>query len=253
MEGFIIQLYNQKFQSITSQKNKVIKFLLTIFILFLCSLLSGWLLASSSSFGSWLFGSSLCRRSLSYRLFSSRLLSSFLGRRLLCSSWLFNTSLLGSKLFSSRLFGSSFLAFSLLRLFSCWLLNGFWLLCNRLLNLGSFRLLLFLGLVTKLVASSSLLSSSCSHLESTSSYTLLQSCSHMHSGFGGINLIVSTDILENGLPGAPRSVLHSLDGLPNHNRVGRMYSWGLGFLDNLLGRRSYCWSRHVVELTVFVI
>merc|ERR1712121_27455 len=149
-------------------------------------------------------------------LFSSRLLgTSFLGRRLLCSSWLFNTSLLGSRLFSSRLFGSSFLAFSLLRLFSCWLLNGFWLLCNRLLNLGSFRLLLFLGL--------------------------------------GINLVVSTDILEDSLPGAARSVLHSLDGLSNHHRIRRMYSWCLGFLGNLLGRRSYCWSRHVVELTVFVI
>merc|ERR1719222_1402834 len=209
MEGFRIQLYDQKFQSITSQKSKVIKFYTNI--LFFCSLLSGWLLASSSLFSSWLFGSSLCRRSLSYRLFSSRLLSSsVLGRRLLCSSWLFNTSLLGSRLFSSRLFGSSFLAFSLLRLFSCWLLNGFWLLCNRLLNLGSFRLLLFLGLVTKLVASSSLLSSSCSHLESTSSYTLLQSCSHMYSSFGSINLIVSTDILEDSLPGAARSVLHSL-------------------------------------------
>merc|ERR1712121_374409 len=161
-------------------------------------------------------------------LFSSRLLgSSFLGRRLLCSSWLFNTSLLGSRLFSSRLFGSSFLAFSLLRLFSCWLLNGFWLLCNRLLNLGSFRLLLFLGLVTKLVASSSLLSSSCSHLKGTSSYTLLQSCSHMHSSFGSINLIVGTDILEYSLPRAARSVLHSLDGLSNHKRIGSMYSWGL--------------------------
>merc|ERR1712121_463893 len=174
-------------------------------------------------------------------LFSSRLLSSsFLGRRLLCSSWLFNTRLLGSRLFSSRLFGSSFLAFSLLRLFSCWLLN-------------SFRLLLFLGLVTKLVASSSLLSSSCSHFESTSSYTLLQSCSDMYSSFGSINLIVTTYILEDSLPGAARSVLHSLDGLSNHNRVGRMDSWSLGFLGNLLDRRSYCWSRHVVELTVFVI
>merc|ERR1712200_293020 len=145
-------------------------------------LFGSWLLSSCKFFGSRLFrrslgscrlfGSSLFRR----RFGSSSLLGSwlfrcrFFGRRLLCCSRLFN-SLLGSRFLTSSFFGS-------------WLLSCFRLLCNRLLHLGNFGLLNFLGLFSKLVAASSLLACSSSHLESFSSYTLLQSCSHVYSSFG---------------------------------------------------------------------
>merc|ERR1712200_390997 len=152
-----------------------------------------------------LLGSSLFRG----RFSSNSLLDSwlfrirFFGRRLLCCSRLFD-SLLSSRLFSSSLLFSSFPTFSF---FGSWLLSCFRLLCNRLLHLGNFRLLNFLCLFSKLVAASSLLASSSGHLEGFSSYTLLQSCSHMHSSFGSINLIVSTYVLEDSLSRAASPVL----------------------------------------------
>merc|ERR1712200_399393 len=65
--------------------------------------------------------------------------------------------------------------------FGSWLLSHFGLLCNKLLYLSNFRFLNFFGLFSKLVAASSLLACSSSHLEGFSSYTLLQSCSHVYS------------------------------------------------------------------------
>merc|ERR1719233_1279753 len=134
--------------------------------------------------------------------------SRFFGRRLLCYSRLFN-SLLGSRFFSSSLLFSSFLA--------SWLLSRFGLLCNRLLNLGNFGLLDLLSLFSKLVAASSLLACSSGHLEGFSSYTLLQSCSHVYSSFGSINLIISTDVLQDSLSRAASPVLQSLDTVCNHD------------------------------------
>merc|ERR1712200_135242 len=117
----------------------------------------------------------LCRLFSSCSLFSSRLFRRSLGSRLFCSR-LFN-SLLGSRFFSSSLLFSSFLTFNF---FSSWLLS-------------------LLRLLSKLVAASSLLACSSGHLEGFSCYTLLQSCSHVYSSFGSINLIVSTDVLEDSL------------------------------------------------------
>merc|ERR1712200_271169 len=194
-------------------------------LLFLCRLFSSWLLHSSSLFGSRLFrrslgGSRLFGSSLFGRSFSSNSLlgswlfrSRFFGRRLLCCSRLFN-SLLGSRFFSSSLLFSSFRAFSF---FGSWLLSCFRLLCNRLLDLGNFGLLDLLGLFSKLVAASSLLTSSRRHLEGFSSYTLLQSCSHMYSSFGSINLIISTDVLQDSLSRAASPVLQCLDTVCNHD------------------------------------
>merc|ERR1712200_242774 len=122
-------------------------------------------------FGSWLlsscrfFGNRLFRRSLG----SCRLFGSSLFRRRFSSN-----SLLGSWLFRSRFFGRRLLCCS--RLFNS-------LLCSRLFNLGNFRLLNFLCLFSKLVAASSLLACSSSHLEGFGSYTLLQRCSHVYSSF----------------------------------------------------------------------
>merc|ERR1712200_353253 len=188
-------------------------------------LFGSWLLSSCRLFGSRLFRRSLgsCRllgSSLFRRRFSSSSLlgswlfrSRFFGRRLLFCSRLFY-SLLSSWFFSCSLLFSSFLAFSF---FDSWLLSCFRLLCNRLLHLGNFGLLNFLSLFSKLVAASSLLACSSSHLESFSSYTLLQSCSHVYSSFGSINLIISTNVLQDSLSRAASPVLQSLDTVCNHD------------------------------------
>merc|ERR1712200_245946 len=160
-------------------------------------------------FGSWLlcscrfFGNRLFRRSLgSCRLFGSSLFRRRFSSNSLLGSWLFR-----SRFFSRRLLCCSRLFNSLLcsRFFGSWLLSCFRLLCNRLLHLGNF--LDLLSLFSKLVAASSLLASSSGHFEGFSSYTLLQSCSHMHSSFGSINLIICTDVLEDSLSRAASPVL----------------------------------------------
>merc|ERR1719177_8323 len=139
---------------------------------FFAGFLGAGFLAAAGFFGSRLLASSLFRRSFSRNRLLSRWLlrCRFFGRRLLCCSRLFN-SLLGSRFFSSILLFSSFPTFSF---FSNWLFSCFRILCNRLLNLGNFRLLDLLCLFSKLVAASSLLACSSRHLEGFSSYTLLQ-------------------------------------------------------------------------------
>merc|ERR1739838_1046093 len=111
---------------------------------------------------------------------------SLLGSRLLGSllSGLLGSRLLSSRLLSSRLLGS-FLG-SLL-----WLL-GSWLLC--LLDL------LWLLNLDNLEASSSL--SGCSgHLESSLGNSTLEGHADLDGSLDSINLVVGTDVLEDGLAG----------------------------------------------------
>merc|ERR1711876_1077 len=120
-----------------------------------------------------------------------------LGCSLLC--WLFGCRLLCGGLLSSLL-GSGLLGGLL-----CWLLS---LLGNGLLSfLGSglldllyLRLLLLLCLVADLVASSSL-ASGLGHLQGSGSNSTLQSHTKVDRSLSSINLVVSTDVLQNSLAG----------------------------------------------------
>merc|ERR1719477_103525 len=139
---------------------------------------------------------------------------------------LFGCSLLGSWLLGGLL-GSWFLS-SLL----CWLLGsrllssllwllGLWLLC--LLDL------LWLFSLDNLVGSSSL--SGCSgHLESALGNSTLEGQADLDSSLGSINLVIGTDVLEDGLAGGASAVLQGSDGGSDHHGVLGVGSGGLGLL-----------------------
>merc|ERR1719443_1370334 len=129
-----------------------------------------------------LFWCSLLGGLLSCWLLGSRLLSCwFLGSRLLGSLWLLSCRLLGSLL---------------------WFL-GSWLLC-----------LWFLG--SKLEGSCSLLSSSSSRDKSLGGNQFLEGKSNSGRSLGSINLVVGTDVLEDGLSGGSLLVTKSLDSSLDH-------------------------------------
>merc|ERR1712061_716599 len=145
------------------------------------------------------------------------------------------SSLLG-RLFSSRLLGS---LLWLLSLFGSWLLGSLlgllWLLCLRLLCLLDFLWLLHLD---HLVGSSSL-SRSSGHLESSLGNSTLECQADLDSSLGSINLVVGTDVLEDGLAGGASAVLQGGDGSSDHHGVLGVGSGGLG-----LGGLLWCSSRH---------
>merc|ERR1711990_820437 len=122
----------------------------------------------------------------------------------LLGSWLLG-SLLGSRLLGSFL-GSWFLG-SLLWLLS---LLGLWLL--SLLDL------LWLLSLDNLVGSSSLTRSPC-HLEGSLGNSTLESQADLNSSLGSINLVVGTDVLEDGLARRSSAVLEGSDGSSNHYGV----------------------------------
>merc|ERR550517_678077 len=106
-------------------------------------------------------------------------------------------SLLGSWLLSSLL-GSSLLGSWLLCLLDLLGLLGLWLLC--LLDL------LWLLSLNNLVGSSSLTRSSC-HLEGSLGNSTLEGQADLNSSLGSINLVVGTDVLEDGLARRSSAVL----------------------------------------------
>merc|ERR1712244_49540 len=119
---------------------------------------------------------------------------------LLC--WLLG-SLLCSRLLSSRILG--FLgSFGLL---SLWLL-GLWLL--------SLLSLLWLLYFNKLVRTSSL-SRGSGHLKGSLGNSTLECKADLDRSLGSINLVVGTDILENGLAGGASTVLEGGDGSSDHH------------------------------------
>merc|ERR1711997_681208 len=107
----------------------------------------------------------------------------------LLGSWLLG-SLLGSWLLGSLLWLLSLLGSRLLCLLDLLGLLGLWLLC----------LLDLLGLLSlnNLVGSSSLTRSSC-HLEGSLGNSTLEGQADLNSSLGSINLVVGTDVLEDGL------------------------------------------------------
>merc|ERR1711876_84761 len=163
---------------------------------------------------------------------------------LLC--WLFGCRLLGGGLFSSRLLGS-LLCGGLFGSFLYWLLSllccGFLgLLGSGLLNLLYLRLLLLLCLLSDLEATSSL-ASGLSHLQFAICNSTLQSHTKMLGSLSSINLVVSTDVLQDSLTGGSGSVLEGRDGGSDHFRV----LWVVGGCLCLLGSgllRCSSSSRH---------
>merc|ERR1719295_1523955 len=144
-------------------------------------------------------------------LLGSWFLSSLLGSRLLCG-------LLGSRLLGGLL--------CLLGLVGLWLL---WLLSS----LG------FLNL-DNLVASSSFAGGS-GHLEGSLGNSTLEGHADLDSGLSSINLVVSTDVLKDGLTGGASAVLEGGDGSSNHHGV-----LGVGSrLGSLLGLWCSGRSRHL--------
>merc|ERR1712038_1758106 len=125
-------------------------------------------------------------------------------------------SLLGGFLSLSRGFLGSWLP----GLLSCGLLS-FGLLCFR-----------FLG--GQLEGSGSLLTSGSSSHDSLGGDQLLQGEPDTSASLGSINLVVGTDVLQDGLTGGALLVSESLDGGLDHGGVGWVGSGGLG-LGSLLG------------------
>merc|ERR1719477_166153 len=156
------------------------------------------LLFGCSLLGSWLLGGLLGS------WFLSSLLCWLLGSRLLGSLLWLLSGLLGSRLLSSLL----------------WLL-GLWLL--SLLDL------LWLFSLDNLVGSSSF--SGCSgHLESSLGNSTLEGQADLDSSLSSINLVVGTDVLEDGLAGGASAVLQGGDGGSDHHGVLGVGSGGLGLL-----------------------
>merc|ERR1712018_528212 len=114
-----------------------------------------------------------------------------------------------------------------------WLLG---LLSSRLLSFGllSFGLLCFRFLGGQLEGSGSLLTSGSSSHDSLGGDQLLQGEPDTSASLGSINLVVGTDVLQDGLTGRALLVSESLDGGLDHGGVGRVGSGGLG-LGSLLG------------------
>merc|ERR1712061_952411 len=138
------------------------------------------------------------------------------------------------------LLGGNFLGWLLCSwLLGCWLLGrwllGCWLLGGRLLGLSGGLLCGLLGLGGLLRWLLGLLSSGLllglnglgslwflSELEGSSS--LLQGEPDTSSSLGSVHLVVSTDVLQDGLTGGALLVSESLDGGLDHGGVGRMGS-----------------------------
>merc|ERR1712018_998437 len=114
-----------------------------------------------------------------------------------------------------------------------WLLG---LLSSRLLSFGllSFGLLCFRFLGGQLEGSGSLLTSGSSSHDSLGGDQLLQGEPDTSASLGSINLVVGTDVLQDGLTGGALLVSESLDGGLDHGGVGWVGSGGLG-LGSLLG------------------
>merc|ERR1712026_531925 len=122
-----------------------------------------------------------------------------------------------------------------------WLLSlsgGF--LGSGLLGLLSSRLLLCLDglgglwLLGQLEGTGSLLASGSSSHDSLGGHELLQGEPDTSGSLGSVNLVVGTDVLQDGLAGGALLVSESLDGGLDHGGVGGVGSGGLG-LGDLLG------------------
>merc|ERR1712045_702380 len=118
------------------------------------------------------------------------------------------------------------------------LLGG--LLGSGLLGLLSGRLLLCLDglsglwLLSQLERSGSLLASGSSSHDSLGGDELLRGEPDTSGSLGSVNLVVGTDVLQDGLAGGALLVSESLDGGLDHGGVGGVGSGGLG-LGGLLG------------------
>merc|ERR1712173_221217 len=160
-----------------------------------------------------------------------------LTRLLLLSCRFLGCGLLGG-LLGSRLLGS---------LLSSRLLDG--LLCLGFLDSGLLDDLLRLGfldnsLLGQLVRSSSL-ASGLSHLQTASSNSPLQSHTQVNSSLGSINLVVGTDVLEDGLARRASPVLQGRDGCGDHLSILGVSSRCLGLGGLLhLNRGSSSSVRH---------
>merc|ERR1712088_419651 len=120
------------------------------------------------------------------------------------------------------LLGSSFLGLSggLLDLLCLWLL-GLWLLLS-------------LGLLGELEGSSSLLTGGGGSHDGLGGDQLLEGEPDTSGSLGSINLVVGTDVLQDGLAGGALLVSQGLDGGLDHGGVGRVGSGGLGLGSSLL-------------------
>merc|ERR1711892_1392104 len=150
--------------------------------------------------------------------------------------------LLGCSLLGSWLLGSLFGSWLLSNLLGSWFL-GSWLLgglLGLLCLLGSSLLcLLWLLNLDNLIGSSSL--TRCSgHFEGSLGNSTLEGQTDLDGSLGSINLVVGTDVLEDGLAGRASAVLEGGDGSSDHHGVLGVVS---GCLGGLLGFR--CFSRHV--------
>merc|ERR1739844_394865 len=132
-------------------------------------------------------------------------------------------SLLGSRLLGGRLLGllSSRLLGRLLGLLGSRLLLG------GLLGLGS------LWLLSQLEATGSLLTSGSGSHDSLGGDELLQGEPDTSGSLGGVNLVVGTDVLQDGLARGALLVSESLDGGLDHGGVRGVGSGGLGLGSSL--------------------